>query len=821
MLLAQALDKSNRKTRDGSDIDNGNSIHQSFYSEYYNNTSRDQRAKIGNKHSDIRNTHWPKPHSRPDHPNISLTKQHHQSKPEDEVKILNTFMSDFQVNDNSGINGADQKYPSISTDGNGNFVITWADERNGNSDIYAQRYTSDGLALGTNFKINDDQGGMSQREPSICTDGSGNFLVTWQDWRNGDLDIYAQRYTSDGLALGTNFKVNDDQGDAWQTSPSVSTHSSGNFVITWVDERQQLFNSDIYAQRYSSGGNPLGANFKVNDDQGFKVHRGSPSISTDSSGNFVITWYDRRIGNYEIYAQRYTSDGSASGTNFIVNDDQESAAQWDPSISTDGSGNFVITWRDYRNGGSDIYVQRYTRDGNTLGTNFKVNDDQGSAGQLIPSISTDSSGNFVITWADERNGNSDIYAQRYSSVGSTIGKNFRVTNTSEKSQRDPDVKLWNGRIYNTWTDNRAGGTGHDIWANVLNWENPIGTGIVNVPADTNSIQGGIYLANEGDTVLVAPGIYSQTHRILFPGFQDSVNTCVTMKPGIVLMSESGPENTIIKNDTAKVVISVQYIPDTTTVISGFTIEFNEYWGILCNPQSSALIENNIIKKRFKIDGFGGIGIVFSDSSNGVFRNNEIETDTTEGGFGILTERGSSPRIQGNIFNSLEGGISNENDYSSPVIINNQFVNNYRGFDSNGTNNPKLSENIFTNNRYAVWLNDSETILKGNIFSGSRTSIVTSNADLTLLNNIFFQDTTGIDAYGGSINLMNNTMYGISNGIIAQYSDCYLNIYNTILWNYDLPIDTLFSPIVDIRYSDLQGNWSGEGNISSDPLFVNV
>jgi hypothetical protein len=28
------------------------------------------------------------------------------------------------------------------------------------------------------------------------------------------------------------------------------------------------------------------------------------------------------------------------------------------------------------------------------------------------------------------------------------------------------------RIYTTWTDNRAGGTGTDIWANILNWENP-------------------------------------------------------------------------------------------------------------------------------------------------------------------------------------------------------------------------------------------------------------------------------------------------------------------------------------------------------------
>ena len=70
----------------------------------------------------------------------------------------------------------------------------------------------------------------------------------------------------------------------------------------------------------------------------------------------------------------------------------------------------------------------------------------------------------------------DIYAQRYSSDGTVLKSNFRVTNTGDGSQRYPDVKLWKNRIYNTWEDNRASGTGVDIWANVLDWENPVGIG---------------------------------------------------------------------------------------------------------------------------------------------------------------------------------------------------------------------------------------------------------------------------------------------------------------------------------------------------------
>ena len=109
-----------------------------------------------------------------------------------------------------------------------------------------------------------------------------------------------------------------------------------------------------------------------------------------------------------------------------------------------------------------------------MGNNFRVNDDTGIAKQSYPSISADEIGNFIIAWRDRRIGNDDIYAQRYSNDGTALGNNFRVTNTNDSSQRAPDVKLWNNRIFSTWRDNREGGLDFDIWANVLDWNDPVG-----------------------------------------------------------------------------------------------------------------------------------------------------------------------------------------------------------------------------------------------------------------------------------------------------------------------------------------------------------
>ncbi|NOX38412.1 MAG: hypothetical protein GXO78_12840 [Calditrichaeota bacterium] len=104
---------------------------------------------------------------------------------------------------------------------------------------------------------------------------------------------------------------------------------------------------------------------------------------------------------------------------------------------------------------------------------FQVNENVGSDGanQYCPTVSINVSGSIVVVWEDERNVDKDIFAQRYGADGKPIGDNFVVTKNCYKSQFEPDVQLWNGRIYTVWISNHAEGTGYDIWANVPAWNN--------------------------------------------------------------------------------------------------------------------------------------------------------------------------------------------------------------------------------------------------------------------------------------------------------------------------------------------------------------
>ena len=346
------------------------------------------------------------------------------------------IIDDFQVNDNLG--GCRQSHPSVEFDTYKNFVIAWQDNRNDNGDIYAQRYDQDGVALGENFRVNDDADNMHQYQPNIAVNASGNFVITWQDDREDYGDIFAQLYDYQGLLVGTNFKVNDDVGFFYQENPAVALNNQRKSMIVWTDYRNNQGN--IFAQMFDNLGQPVGSNFKVNDDTGDN-HQDYPAITTDGWDHYVVTWMDSRNGNPDIFAQMYDVNGNPIGQNFKVNTDVGDTQQYTPDIDFYASTSFVIAWVDERNVQPDIYAQKFDQNGVTIGDNKKVNDDVTGINHRNPSVATGGWGEYVVAWTDDRNSKREIFAQEYSAANNKDGPNYRVSGSSEDEHDLPCIAM--------------------------------------------------------------------------------------------------------------------------------------------------------------------------------------------------------------------------------------------------------------------------------------------------------------------------------------------------------------------------------------------
>jgi hypothetical protein len=226
-------------------------------------------------------------------------------------------------------------------------------------------------------------------------DGSGEGIFTWEPYHsNSSVNTFTTGH---------------------QASPSVAMDSAGNSVVVWCSQDQDGDAGGIYGQRFSSDGNKSGAEFSVNSYT--SGDQDTPSVAMDSAGDFVVVWasYGQDGDGWGVYGQRFSSLGMKLGSEFRVNT-YTSSDQYRPSVSMSATGEFVVVWASAGQDGSGQAVvgQRYYSDGTSLGMEFLVNSYH-SGDQTLPCVSCNGIGDFIVVWqSDGQDGSGwGVFGQLY------------------------------------------------------------------------------------------------------------------------------------------------------------------------------------------------------------------------------------------------------------------------------------------------------------------------------------------------------------------------------------------------------------------------
>ena len=255
-----------------------------------------------------------------------------------------------------------QSLSAVASDPAGNFVVTWSSRAKDGYGwgVFAQRYASTGDPMGGEFQVN-TYTPHSQYAASVAMDALGNFVIAWQGARNpAGKDIFAQRYSSSGMPLGGEFRVNTYTSND-QRGPAIASDSAGDFIIVWESRLQDGSLGGIFGQRYARSGTPLGAEFRINTATAFDQY--NPSVASDPDGNLVVAWISPNPSFVDIFAQRFSSSGVPLGGPSRVNT-YTTGNQIFPFVSTDPAGNYVVTWTSAGSPAQDgsgpgIFAQRY------------------------------------------------------------------------------------------------------------------------------------------------------------------------------------------------------------------------------------------------------------------------------------------------------------------------------------------------------------------------------------------------------------------------------------------------------------------------------
>jgi hypothetical protein len=223
---------------------------------------------------------------------------------------------------------------------------------------FVSRSTDSGVTWGPLVRISatDQQTGFVDR---IATDGNGTWLATWVD----EL-VYVARSADDGVTWESQTLVS--APDAYSLVPRLATDGAGMWVVAF-----QTFED-------------LGGTIGVDYDLLF-------ARSTDDG----LTWSPRAVLNTTAYG--------------------DAVADHDVDLAADGD-TWIATWI----AGEDVVVARSVDDGVTWGAPVTISGASGP-NRAFPSIATNGSSNWIVTWSESDGGDGDVLEARSSDGGVTWG----------------------------------------------------------------------------------------------------------------------------------------------------------------------------------------------------------------------------------------------------------------------------------------------------------------------------------------------------------------------------------------------------------------
>lgn len=361
----------------------------------------------------------------------------------------------FQVNTYTS---GTQFEPAVAGEANGGFVVAWTAYQIDGDDtgIAAQRFASDGSRLGVELEVNTYTSGR-QRYPAIAASANGDVLVAWvSSLQDGSSNgVFARRFGGDGRPIGSAFQVNtyteSDQGG--NGNLAVAADASGRFVVVWSSHGQDGDNNGVFAQRFGSDGRALGTEFQVN--RFTLVHQETPAVVSDAAGNFTVVWKALSEDDTynDVFGQRFGSGGERRGTEFRVNALGAGDQGYYLAAGAAPNGDFVVAWSSeyVDDPGNGIVAQRFDENGSRLGDELLVNSTVQPGGGAGVGVAVDASGDFAVVWqGDAESGQAEIFGQRFRSDGTRLGTEFRVDSTAGRREAPAAASDASGRFIVVW-----------------------------------------------------------------------------------------------------------------------------------------------------------------------------------------------------------------------------------------------------------------------------------------------------------------------------------------------------------------------------------
>ncbi|HEX7184363.1 MAG TPA: hypothetical protein VF756_21230 [Thermoanaerobaculia bacterium] len=338
-----------------------------------------------------------------------------------------------------------QQNPAAAFSPAGGSLVVWENDQKGIRGLF---YGADGRPSGAELTLVENQSFpslpfsgpiVSRREPALAFLPSGQFLLIWNEERADlhsqafiesrqilDQDIYVQRFSAAGAPLGEKVRVNASTA-GFQHGPKLLARAGRNFLVVWEDGAT----GGIAGRALNAAGQPVGAEIRISDAAGQR-----PALAGNAQGRVLVVWEGTDENESGISARLLDASTAPLGPVFRVNT-ATSRRQARPAVVADAAGNFFVAWQTEltnvaRRGFFNLAGQAVGAGGNLLGPQLALY--QGNVGltfsQLAPALALTPSGHILMTWLTFRNDTTaglEMAGLELNALGAPAGDAFWVT----------------------------------------------------------------------------------------------------------------------------------------------------------------------------------------------------------------------------------------------------------------------------------------------------------------------------------------------------------------------------------------------------------
>lgn len=366
-----------------------------------------------------------------------------------------------------------QIFPVVCADAAGGAIVVWRSYSFGsNQQLYAQRLDATGAPQWAAGGVRLAASSGEQQVPSILALPGGGAMIVWEEDRNGDFDIYAQRLTGAGAIVSgwpaTGLRVSPYTNH--EADPFLVSDGADGGVVTW-DMMYSTTDWDIYAAHVLGSGS-LDLNWSASGVVGVSLATtlsSYPCAVADGGGGVYIAWQDSNTvaGEANVYGSHLLSSGQRMSGWDVHGNPICAATGWQghPKLVADDDGGVIAVWRDARyDADGDIWASRLGPLGAEIwgvgGIPVSIADYvQGD--NWRPGAVSDGLDGAIFAWPDQRNAlttSYDIYAQHVDGAGTRLwdSTGVRLCNATGVQYRVSLCSDGGPGAVAVWEDQRTG-----------------------------------------------------------------------------------------------------------------------------------------------------------------------------------------------------------------------------------------------------------------------------------------------------------------------------------------------------------------------------